>query len=56
MPTNELPSLTCVVSQMHMETSLKLLLLSIKMDIVSFFVHLISILYRGGSYMSFSGW
>ena len=32
MPTNELPSLTCVVHRMRMETSSKLLLLSSKMD------------------------
>jgi hypothetical protein len=56
MPTNELPSLTCVVRRMRMETSSKLLLFSSKTDIVLFFVHLISILNRGGSYMSFHGW
>jgi hypothetical protein len=56
MPTNELPSLTCVVRRMHMATSLKLLLLSSKMDIVLFYVHLISVLNRGGSYMSFRAW
>jgi hypothetical protein len=56
MPTNELPSLTCVVHRMHMAISWKLLLLSSKVGIVPFSMHLTSILNRGGSSMSFLGW
>jgi hypothetical protein len=58
MQINELPSLTYVVRQMCncMKISWKLLLLSSKVDIVLFFVDLISTLNRGGSYMSFRGW